>query len=273
MVGSMYWLRKHATKKQKEAIKGIQPQELATYIWFPHPNGEDLIRLPIPQEMGIFGTFINMNVLDQLEDAHYKPGEYLDAATSWIPDQLNFTNAERMVVSWIPQIAKPALEVTMNKRTYPKVTPLESDLMKELPPGERYNERTSALAKLIGRKLDISPILLDHLIEGYMGRTVKFATGKEITNPIIREVYTLSMRQVENYYDIKTRADQQINLIKSDPNRFTLEERNKIRSDYVKTLRIANDIRIYRKAFQQDKNDLRLGDYRTKVLDGIDSLY
>lgn len=274
MVSSMYWLRKYGTKEQKDKIKGIHPAELASYIWFPHPNGKDLIKLPIPQEMGVFGNLVNMLVLDQLEDAHYQPGEYIDAATAWLPDQLNPTDVERFIVSWIPQVAKPALEIALNKKTYPKITPLESELMKELPKEERYTERTSKLGKLLGNKIGIgSPIQWDHFIEGYLGRTTKFATLKSINNPLVREVYTLSMRQVENYYETKQCAEQQMNILKKDPNRFTVEERNKIRNNYIKTQVIANEIKEYRKIYEKDKNDTRLDNQRTKILDEIDSLY
>lgn len=272
MIGSMYWLRKKGTKKQKEAIKGIQPNEMANYIWFPHPNGEDLIRLRIPEQMGIFGTMTNMLILDQMENAHYGADEYLDAATAWVPDQLNVTDPERLLVSWIPQLVRPALEVDINQRIYPKVTPLESSLMRELPPAERYTEKTSRLGRALGGKLGLSPIQWDHLIEGYFGRATRFAIGKEVGNPVVREIYTLSMRQVENYYEIKTKTEQQVNLMKKNPNRFTPEKRNKVRSDYQKSQRIANDIRIYRDMSKKNNKDPRLDTYRTKILDGIDSL-
>lgn len=273
MIGSMYWLRKKGTKKQKEAIKGIQPNELANYIWFPHPNGEDLLRFRISEQMGVFGTMANMMILDKMENAHYGADEYMDAATAWIPDQLNVTDPERLLVAWIPQLVRPALEVDINQRIYPKVTPLESSIMRELPPAERYTEKTSKIGRALGGKLGLSPIQWDHLIEGYLGRATRFAIGKEVGNPIVREIYTLSMRQVENYYEIKQKTEQQANLMKKDPKRFTPGERNKIRADYQKCQRIANYIRIYRDMFKKKNSGISLDTYRTKILDEIDSLY
>ena len=272
MVLSMSYLLRKGTKKQKQAIRGIQPNEQVKYIFLPHPNGEDLLRFRVPDQMGVWGGLVNMIILDRLENANFTAGEYIDGATAWIPDQLNFTNPSRQLVSWFPHLLSPATEVTLNKRFYPNIRPLESETLTRLPPGERYTDYTSALAKKIGKGLNISPLKLDYLIQGYFGRVMRFPTGAGTTaNPIVRKIYLTSMRQVENFYDVWEKTQQDNNLMRVSPEKFTPEQQSKIYSLYKRGQRIADLLSRYRKL--DEKEIVTKERLRTEILDGVDSYF
>jgi len=61
---------------------------------------------------------------------------------------------------------------------------IESDRLQRFEPGERYDERTSEVSKLIGGALNISPVKLDYLIRGYTG-SLPLAVAS-LANPILR---------------------------------------------------------------------------------------
>lgn len=136
--------------------------------------GDKTIYLPRAFEVGsLFGSFPVL-----LYDAIGKgEGKQLARGTASI-----FLNT--LAFNPIPQAALPALEVLTNYNFYTQA-PIESLSDQRLLPSERFDERTSALARGIGGTLggsdlaralgmDISPKQIDHLISGYLG---SMATG------------------------------------------------------------------------------------------------
>ena len=110
-------------------------------------------------------------------DANYSTKEIINAVTVGIPDQLKFWQPFKVLISIIPQALKPSIEIGMNKKTYPEVRDIESQAMRQLPPFMRVHENTSKLSKLLantdaGKQLNLSPIQLDHFLEGQFGRSI-----------------------------------------------------------------------------------------------------
>jgi len=68
----------------------------------------------------------------------------------------------------IPGVAAPGLEVYANWSEW-RDRPLVPKGLERLKPEERYTLGTSEVAKAIGRLLGVSPIAVDHLVEGYTG--------------------------------------------------------------------------------------------------------
>ena len=220
-------LLKFGDDDDKEQYANLEAEELARYIWFPNPKGKGLMRLRIPEQMGMWGAAVNMALGTIFMGTKYSLEDYKDAATAWIPDQFDLTDPARVLMSWIPQIAKPAIEVAVGKKTYPEIHDMEGRSLQSLQPKARYYESTTEFAKYVGDKLNVSPIKVDHLIEGYLGRTARFVTGKYNRGPlyaaydltkgsIIREFYFTAGRNVIDYYDKRDETTQKYNSFRNE---------------------------------------------------------
>jgi hypothetical protein len=120
--------------------------------------GDNTIYLPRAFEIGaIFGAFPGLT-LDAIKQ---RDGEELAAGTAQI-----FLNT--LSFNPIPQGVKPVMETWMNFNTFTG-RPLESTAQQRMLAEDRYNSRTSYIARMIGNATGSSPIKIDHLITGYLG--------------------------------------------------------------------------------------------------------
>lgn len=232
MVASSVYIMKKATKEQKDAYKDLEPNELSMYVFMPSPNGKDLIRLRVPNEMGFLANMINMGLWEMMTDADYKIGDYASAATSWLPGPFDVSDPRRMFLSVMPQLIKPLMGVIYNKKEWPALRPLVSQGLENLEPRFQFNDNTSKFAKYLGDKFNLSPIKIDYLIEGYLGRLSKFATGKplgkEMSKTFIREWYFTAGRNLQDYYEERTKVDQLYRSLTGRMRKFSPEESRKI---------------------------------------------
>lgn len=156
-----------------EAYKNANDDEKYGNWFFPNPLGEDYVRVPIPFELGlIFKAMPEALVNTIFGDAKAKDTMSAIAKMAWnnVP---NFT----------PQGIKPVVEVATNYSFYTGRS-IENARMQQYEPGERYDERTSEIAKGIGGILNISPTKIEYLIKGYTG-AVPLAVAS-LANPILR---------------------------------------------------------------------------------------
>jgi len=68
----------------------------------------------------------------------------------------------------IPQILKPAIEAALGRSFYTGQSTLTRH-EQTLLPEQQFRANTTALSKMIGKPLGLSPIVLDNLINGYTG--------------------------------------------------------------------------------------------------------
>jgi len=222
LLGSQYYLYEKASRKQKDQYNDLQPEELSNNIFLPNPWGDNLIKIRIPQQMSGVGTIINMALANHYRSANYTAGDFIAAGTQILPTQANLSDPVKAFYSWIPQILKPLIEVTANVRTFPKVIPLEGMSQKNKTPGQRFTQGTLPLPKWMGRKLGVSPIMVQHLFLGYMGRVARPVLGEvpfskdSSYNPLVKKYYFQFGRMVQRYYDIKERNAQILGDYKND---------------------------------------------------------
>lgn len=273
MIGGLASILVASSEQQKQLYNSIQPGELGRYIYFPHPTDkEKLARFRIPEQMGTAGVLVNMVINQYMNDARYNAMDFIDAATNWVPDQLNVLDPVRLMMSWIPQIARPAGEVATNTRIYPRVLPLETLADQKLEAGLRTTKSTSKLATWIGKKANISPIKIDHLIRGYLGRSTDFITMREVKNPLERDLYFTAGRRLNYYFELKEQNDQKWNS--RELREFSEEEKNAAISMRNQLKPIENLLDLYRKVEENDpENREKLNELRTKILDLIDTLH
>jgi len=237
-----------ADDDQKEQYKDIEARELTNFLYFPNPAGKNLIRVRMSETFSPFGTILNMIIADHYLKTNYKASDYYSAATANIPDQFNLLDPVRVFFSWVPQVFKAGFETAAGVKTYPRVIPLESMALKNSVPANRFNENTSLFAKFLGKRLNLSPIKIDHLITGYFGRWTGVLTGKptawDFKSSVIRDYWFSYGRRVSGAYDLKKINDEQY-------------------GDYQKGLiEVDDEKELYRvKILTQDFSDL-MKDYR-----------
>lgn len=238
--------------EQKEQYKDLEAADLASFIYFPNPSGEGLIRIKMSTTFSIPGTLINMVIANKMFSARYDARDVMEASTAWLPTQLQFTKPET-ILSWLPQIFKPAAYTILNVKDYPTVAPLVNMGLQRKPPALQYNEGTSAFAKKLGELLNVSPIKVDYLLTGYFGRASGFLTGKPgVYNPassIMRDYYFTSGKRVREFYDISQKVDADYTAYQNWEKGYTDLPKDQVTE-------------LYRKKVISDDIDNRLGDYR-----------
>lgn len=244
---------KDATDEQKEQYKDLEAEDLVNYIYFPHPSGEDLIRIKMANLYSIPGTLINMIIANRIFGAKNTTRDMIEASTAFLPDQFNVTDPVKMVLGWIPQVFKPVSHIIFNVKEYPTVTNLVSMGLKDKPAPLQYNESTSEFAKKLGEMFNLSPIKIDYFLTGYLGRASGFLTGKPgIYNPsssIIRDYYFTMGKRVREFYDTKEQNDKNYRALQNAEKGFD----NLDRDEYLE---------IYRKKIITDSMDDLLREYR-----------
>ena len=268
-----------ASDDQKEKYKNIHPDYMTQYIFLPHPNGIDLLKFRVPDQMNALSSVLNMVLQNAMMDNNYDGGDMKDAAIAWVPDQFDFTEPVRCALSWMPQLIKPGLEVAFNKRTFPKVMPLETPGIERQLPQYRTYKNTSKIAKVIssviGEKTGLSPIKVDHLLRGYWGRTVKLITNpmqewRKTLNPFKLELYFSAGRNVQNFYEQARAIENKISSIKDGNEKVTPAEKFALERDMEIVLSVKRGMRKYRKV--EDINGPQARALRSMMIDSMDSL-
>ena len=281
LLSSFWLLLQKGTKEQKELYKSLEPDELSKYLWLPSPvNEEQLIRIRIPEQMGIFGVVANMAMSDMMLDTEYSGLDYVEASTSFLPTQFDITNPARAVLAWVPQIFKPAVMTIAGVKDFPAIMPMESQTLKNVKPKYRYHEGTSEFGKWLGDKINMSPIKIDYLITGYFGRAAGFLTFKKgVFNPfssVVRSYYFSSGRVISNFYDRKVEVDQLYKEIIPDSKgnvekKVSYSEKSKVKKERDKLNEISSLLSEYRK-LDIEKSPEKAARLREKILSKLEKL-
>ena len=158
-----------AMMKDDEAYKNASPFTRLNNFFVRVPGLKEPLKIPIPFEFGfMFKSVPETLMLAASKDYKVKPLiDGLGQAT------LNMLPGGSLVP--MPQFAKPIYEAYFNKEAYSGL-PITTQAMSNIAPEYRVGPRTSEIAKLVGGvtgKLPggqyMSPVMLDHFINGYLG--------------------------------------------------------------------------------------------------------
>ncbi|CAI1616440.1 Antirestriction protein [Serratia quinivorans] len=156
-----------------------------SYWHFFLPGGLH-IRMPKPFEFGTFFATMPERLVRAL-DGKDSAGKFGKLVAH------NFM--EMMAFNPIPQVAMPIAEAYVNYDFF-KGGPIENMADSNLIAGARYNDQTSLLMREIGEATNLSPKMLDHIIQGYTGSLGAYVMGA--TNIMMRGMQdngeTASMR-------------------------------------------------------------------------------
>ena len=230
--------------------------------------------------MSVLGNIANMAMANYLMNAQYNIGDFIQAGFSWLPQQLDPTQGGRTLLSWVPQLFKISILSTMGMKDFPKIMPMESMSQQSKPSELRYTDATSWLAKFLGdtglaKKLDLSPIKIDYLIQGYLGRTTKLFSGVsgayDPTSVVTRDYYFESGRTLSNYYNIKTENDQDYHALNKKLQKYTSNEKNRIEKIHDKVSEIEGFLTDFRD-INEVKNPKRAAYLRDRIIAHIREL-
>jgi len=145
-----------------EAYKNATPDQKYGNWFIRLPGLDEPVKVPVPFEIGYIFKAIPEALYNSMTTEH--GGEeavkaFKQILLQTIPGGSSY---------FIPQAAKPLIEVGLGKSTYTGRDIL-SAREKQLLPEEQYRVNTSEAAKLVGSTLGVSPIKIEALVSGYTG--------------------------------------------------------------------------------------------------------
>lgn len=168
--------------------KAREDWDKENYFWFK--IGDIAYRIPKPFEIGAAASAIE-NATALLVDDEMTGERFAKRLWEMLYSQL--------ALDPIPQVFRPALDIAKNKDAFTG-RPIETLGMANLRPEDRYNERTSEAARLVGKAGVLSPVQIDHLIKGYLGwvGSTSMLAADQIARPMAGRVDrpSLTLRQV-----------------------------------------------------------------------------
>jgi len=145
-----------------DAYKNATPDQKYNNWFVRVPGVDEPVRLPIPFEIGyifkalpeaLYNTMVNEHGKDEAVEA------FGGIMKNLIPGGTSYG---------IPQAIKPAIEAGLGKSFYTGrdiLTPGEQHLL----PEDQFRANTTEAAKAFGKATGVSPIMLEHLVNGYTG--------------------------------------------------------------------------------------------------------
>jgi hypothetical protein len=150
-----------AMMQDDEAYKNANMRDRLANWFIRIPGFDEPIKVPIPFEIGlIFKALPEAMLLMNDKDRDVK--EVLKGLAQLTATSVPFGPSS------VPQAVKPIIEASVNKSFFTGQD-IESPTEQGLMPGERVRDKTSGVAKFLGETIGVSPVMVDHFINGYTG--------------------------------------------------------------------------------------------------------
>lgn len=299
---SLWWdyINDQTRKNLKEQLN---PAQFIRFAYLPWGfNDTDLLRLPWEQ-LYSFPAVIAAMIHDEMKnDYDYKLSEYAEVLTGGvIPDNFNVvvpllktliekdnSGWEQLMYRDFPQIVKIGLMLGGGKKTYPTLQDIVPKYLQKREKALQYDEKTSDLAKFLGKQFNISPIKIDYYIYNVAGQVGSmfekgaefildklsgktqtglkdFVTGnvtekekafRKTVMPWLQESFFIYGREMQQFYDEKEKFEALEKSYKEGLRKLMSEELNYLRlhSPYIKG--ISKKITAYNK-FVKNSTDSR----------------
>jgi len=147
----MYWFMMQDDEEYKQ-----QEQEVRDNNWsLPMINA----RIPIPFEVGVLFKVVPERIL---------AFAFGDDTGEDLANSMERALRSTFGVNYIPQTVLPLVEATTNY-SYFTMRPIVSQGVEGIRPGLQVGPSTTQIAETVGKALNVSPIKIDHVIQGYTG--------------------------------------------------------------------------------------------------------
>jgi hypothetical protein len=144
-----------------EEYKNARPEVRDNNWILPSPIGEGALKIPIPFEVGIVFKTIPETILRSLYDDN-TPADVRDTLSRSLKTTLEFN-------PFAMQFALPLIEAGMNHSYFTQRDIVPYYMETGLEPWRQTHLNTNAVAQLLGKSLNISPIKIEHVLRGYTG--------------------------------------------------------------------------------------------------------
>lgn len=173
--------------KDDDDYKNAEQWERDSYHLFKLPGIDDVMfRLPRPFELGAMATTLERMVEYVVDD---------DAHAELFFERIRHAIFETFAFNPTPQAFMPFIEVVSNRNFFTG-RPIESVAMDRLEKEDRRRVWTTETSVLLSRlyntiawdKVSLSPVQIDHLVEGYFGwagATVLGSVDMLVTRPVV----------------------------------------------------------------------------------------
>jgi len=266
-------------EEDRRAHIQLMAEQIAMYLYYSK-KGNGLYKIKIDQTYLFVGALATMIYNSTKNGYHYNIADYVNAGTSFIPDQVNifsaltdlmanksFSGFERMAITSMPHLATIFTHMMFDKKTFPTVMNIVPQSLSRKEPYLQYNERTSDIAMYLGKELNISPIKLDDYFDTIFGRGSRLIVrGAEIAsntirgkenkknikaieglNPFWQQTYPSSGRFTKKAYDIKNQVTQFKDTLKNNKDEMTPEKRQFVNKNKGLLLRFNLATKLYNK--------------------------
>lgn len=257
----------------------LMAEQIAMYLYYSK-KGNGLYKIKIDQAYLFVGALATMIYNSTKNGYDYNIADYVNAGTSFIPDQVNIFNAitdliankdysgfEKMGLTSMPHLAKIFTSMMFGKKTFPTVMNIVPQSLSRKEPYLQYNERTSDVAKYLGKTLNLSPMKIDDFVDNVLGRAsrlgirstetlLRSVQGKENKynlkalsgmNPFWQQTYPSSGRFTKKAYDIKNQLAQFKDTSKNNRDEMTPEKRQFVNKNKGLLLRFNLATKLYNK--------------------------
>ena len=151
-----------AMMQDDEAYKNATPDQKYGNWFIRVPGVDEPVRLPIPFEVGYIFKALPEALYNSMVDKHGKE----DAVAAF--QQIILQTIPGGTSYGVPQALKPYVEAKLGKSFFTGRDILSAQ-EKGLLPEYQFRENTSEMAKALGKATGVSPIMLEHLVQGYTG--------------------------------------------------------------------------------------------------------
>lgn len=235
-----------------DEYKEMQDYQKDNYFLFKGKNGK-WIRIPKGRAMSIFQSAARRTkyFLKGDKDAYKGLG-------GLVINQVAPNNPlENNVIS-------PLIDVARNKSW--SGNPIVNQSMEKRPKAEQYNEKTDEFSKWLGKKLNVSPMKVNYLIDQYSGvigdltlPTITPRSSSDTKNPLVagfKSQYSFdaanSSKSVGNFYDTKDELEIKKNSVNAKPidrakSSYMTSQNMKLSELYNKQKEIQNNPKLSKK--------------------------
>lgn len=236
-LSAMYWTLTHDDDEYKK-----QEQETKDNNWLVPSLG---IKIPIPFEIGVIFKVIPERIM-ALTLGQDTNKDFMDSMARNLRSTL--------AIDYLPQAIKPFVETETNFSLFTR-RPIVGQGLEGVAPEYQVGPGTSAVAAALGSNLGMSPMKIDHLINGYTGTMGMYmvsaldgimnmnsdspnASKRFEQLPFIKR-FALDPEArgtVTSYYDLKNATDEAVRTSNLLERTMNFEERNKFMKENIKIL-------------------------------------